>query len=383
MKTRSDSLEDPRGILLIKSRHIGDVLLMAPLIATLKQRHPTSRIAALIKKECAPMLTGHPDLEEVLTFPEKFPGHGKIGLLFRQLAAWWQLSRGPWDLAINTTEGDRGILNAFFSGARKRVGFVNQRREKPWRLHLLTDPIPFAGGKRHMVIHNLDLAGPGVQDRVVRLVATPAEERSALEKLTATGWDGVRPLVQIHPTSRWSFKCWNNAGMAQAADFIYQSGHMPLFTSGPGADERQRLDAILADCQNPYLDLGGQLTLKELAVISRRCVLYFGVDTAPMHMAASQNTPVIALFGPTGVYDWGPWPNGWSGEATPYPELRGMQACDPHLVIQKDWACVPCGKAGCEGSKRSRCLEELDFTTEVLPWLGRKLGKPVGSPHSV
>ncbi|MBF0214350.1 MAG: putative lipopolysaccharide heptosyltransferase III [Magnetococcales bacterium] len=373
MKSTDVSPAAPRGILLIKSRHIGDVLLMAPLISTLKRRHPVSRIAALIKRECAPMLTGHPDLAEVMSFPEPLPGEKRWRLLWRQLRAWIALARGTWDLAINTTEGDRGILNAFFSRAGTRISVVNGRREKSWRLFMLTDPIPFRGGKRHMVIHNLDLAGPGEQDRVVRLVPSKAERDTALEKLRKTGWDAQRPLVQIHPTSRWSFKCWTDTGMAKAADFVYEMGCLALFTCGPGAEERQRLDAILALCDRPCLDLGGQLSLKELAAISGEAILYFGVDTAPMHIAASQNTPVMALFGPTGVYDWGPWPNGWSGEDTPYGALRGVQRSDPHLVIQKDWACVPCGKAGCEGTKRSRCLEELDFTTEVLPWLRERL----------
>ncbi|MBF0627039.1 MAG: putative lipopolysaccharide heptosyltransferase III [Magnetococcales bacterium] len=368
-----ESSLEPRGILLIKSRHIGDVLLMAPLVSTLKQRHPASHIAALVKPECTPMLTHHPHLETVLAFPAPQPGQGKAALLWRQLKAWFTLARGTWDLAINTTEGDRGILNAFFSRAGKRVGFIHPRREKPWRLWLLTDPIPYRGGKRHMVIHNLELAGPGLQDRVVRLVPGAEAQRSALAKLRATGWDGQRPLVQIHPTSRWNFKCWSDTGMAQAADFFHESGWMPLFTCGPGAEERARLDAILALCRHPSGDLGGGLSLKELAAVSGQCRLYFGVDTAPMHIAASQNTPVVALFGPTGVYDWGPWPNGWAGEDTPYGALRGVQRSDPHLVIQKDWACVPCGKAGCEGSKKSRCLDELDFDREVRPWLAERL----------
>jgi heptosyltransferase-3 len=59
-----------------------------------------------------------------------------------------------------------------------------------------------------------------------------------------------------------------------------------------------------------------------------------------MHIAAAVGTPVIALFGPSGEFNWGPWGNG-------------------HVVIKKDWECRPCGKDGCQGSKRSRCLEEI------------------------
>ncbi|MBF0438208.1 MAG: putative lipopolysaccharide heptosyltransferase III [Magnetococcales bacterium] len=363
----------PYQILLIKSRHIGDVLLMAPLISTLKQRYPNSRITALIKEESRAILTGHPHLHRVWTFPKQHEGESRWSFYWRQLKAWWMLSKERWDLAINTTEGDRGILNAFLSRARERVSFINKRQEKPWRLRLLTRPVVFQGGKRHMVIHNLDLAGAGEQDRIVRLIPSAEETQSALKKIQEAGWDGQRPLVQIHPTSRWFFKCWTDEGMAQAADFFHESGCLSLFTCGPGAEERRRLDAILAQCRHPFLDLGGRLSLKELAAVSGQCILYFGVDTAPMHMAASQNVPVVALYGPTGVYDWGPWPNGWQGEDTPYGALNGIQRAHPHLVIQKDWPCVPCGKAGCEGLKQSRCLDQLDFNTEVRPLLAEHL----------
>ncbi len=51
-----------------------------------------------------------------------------------------------------------------------------------------------------------------------------------------------------------------------------------------------------------------------------------------MHLAAAVNTPAVALFGPSGVFNWGPWGEG-------------------HLVIKQDWECLPCGKDGCEGSE--------------------------------
>ena len=61
----------------------------------------------------------------------------------------------------------------------------------------------------------------------------------------------------------------------------------------------------------------------------------------------------MALFGPSGVYNWGPWGEG-------------------HLVIQKGFDCVPCGQDGCEGTKVSRCLVEL-APEEVLAALEKFL----------
>ena len=54
------------------------------------------------------------------------------------------------------------------------------------------------------------------------------------------------------------------------------------------------------------------------------------------------NTPTASIFGPTPSIAWAP---------------KGKR----HVVIEKDLECVPCREKGCEGSEKSRCLDELDF----------------------
>ena len=44
----------------------------------------------------------------------------------------------------------------------------------------------------------------------------------------------------------------------------------------------------------------GQLSLKQLAALTAQAQLFIGVDSAPMHIAAAMQTPVVALFGPSG-----------------------------------------------------------------------------------
>jgi heptosyltransferase-3 len=109
--------------------------------------------------------------------------------------------------------------------------------------------------------------------------------------------------------------------------------------------------AILKECRATPINLVGRLTLKELGALIAQARFFFGVDSAPMHLAAAVGTPAVALFGPSGDFNWGPWGEG-------------------HLVIKKDWDCLPCGRDGCEGSKKSRCLAELS-AAEVLEKMER------------
>ena len=119
-----------------------------------------------------------------------------------------------------------------------------------------------------------------------------------------------------------------------------------VLTSGGEKKELDKIEQILRLCRTKPVSVAGKTTLKQLAALSQRCKFFIGVDTAAMHIAAAVGTPVIALFGPSGEVNWGPWGNG-------------------HVVIKRDFECRPCGKDGCQGSKRSRCLEEIS-EEEVL-----------------
>ena len=361
-------------ILVIKSRHIGDVLLTGPLFSALKSCYPYADITALVKAECAPVLQGHPHVQEVLTFVRRQPEERLDRFFVRQWHWFQRLRAKKFDWVINTTKGDRGIITGFLSGAERRLSLTHAGNEKVWRQLLLTETVSNKPGRRHTVIRNLDLIGAGHGDdaRTVHLVPDANHWPAVRMKLLEQGWDGMQPLVHVHPTSRWFFKCWTDTGVASVIDYCQRQGYRVVLTSGPDARERRKNWNILALCRSNPIEMSGRLSLQQLITLTARCRLFFGVDSAPAHMAAALNVPVLVLFGPSGAFDWGPWPNGWSGEATPYPEHSGIQQAGPHCVIQKAWACVPCGQAGCGETKRSNCLDELQVG-EVLPVLDQML----------
>lgn len=364
-------------ILIIKFRNIGDVLLTGPLASTLKSISAENHITALIKPGTEAMLQHHPHIDEVIISPKRKPEESKFQFLCREIAWLKQIKEKQFDLVINTTEGDHGALIGFFANIKHRLGAEKLNKDKWWRLAMLNETRKSIQGKRHTVVRNLDLLPDldAKQYRHIHLGFTTHDHEHVEALLKRQGWRPDEPLIQIHPTSRWFFKCWNDQFMATIIDHL-QSKHklQVVLTSGPDKCEQDKIDNILSYCQSSPLNLAGRMSLNQTAALSSICKLFFGVDTAPMHMAAALNVPVIAIFGPSGAFDWGPWPNGWSGNDTPYPKQNGIQYCGLHTVIQKDWACVPCGQDGCEGSKRSRCLEETQ-TNEIIPIIDKRLAE--------
>jgi heptosyltransferase-3 len=352
------------NILVIKLRHLGDVLMTTPTLTVLKECYPHSRITMIVNQGTEEMVRDNPCLSEVISLertPKKRPW--EEFLYQRKLIS--SLRQKKLDLSIDFSGGDRGAFLSWLSGAKERIGYHPRRRKQWWWKKAFTQTIKTPGDNRHVVEHHLDalrLLGIDPASPALTFYWKPEDEESLRQILFSKGFDIPKNYAVVHPTSRWMFKTWRLEGYAQVIDHIQQKLGVPvLVTSGPDGKELEAVEEILHQCRTDPVDLSGQLNLKQLGCLIGRAKFFFGVDSAPMHMAAAVGTPVVALFGPSGDHMWGPWGEG-------------------HLVIKKDWACRPCGEDGCQGSKVSRCLTEIT-NDEVISGIETSLNASPAPRH--
>src|SRR5678815_5671283 len=78
-----------RRALVTKLRHHGDVLLTSPVFTVLKRAAPTAEIDALVYRETAPMLAGHPAIAQVHTIDRGWKERG----IAAQAQGEWTLLR--------------------------------------------------------------------------------------------------------------------------------------------------------------------------------------------------------------------------------------------------------------------------------------------------
>ena len=342
-----------RRVLVIKLRHHGDVLLGSPVISMLKRVAPQCEVDALVYADTAPMLEGHPALAQLHVIDRNWKRQG----LWHQAAAESrlisELRARHYDLVVHLSVHTRGawlvrLLRPRWSVApRSRAGFRDNSFTHLYPAQ--SDP------QRHTVETNLDSLRafgmePGPEDkRVIMVPGAKAQARVAgllvQQGLQAGGF------VHVHPASRWAFKCWPAERVAALCDALAAKGLPIVMTSSPDANEK----ALIADVRAardkgaavkaPTVDFSGQLSLRELAALTAQAKLFVGVDSAPMHIAAAMGTPVVAIFGPSGDREWGPW---------------GEVGKNRHRVVASNThPCRPCGMAGCNDSKVSACLTTL------------------------
>ncbi|MFM9972779.1 MAG: putative lipopolysaccharide heptosyltransferase III [Burkholderiales bacterium] len=332
--------------LVVKLRHHGDVLLTTPVLSVLKSHMPQGEIDALVYGDTRAMLDGHPSLTNVFAIDRAWK---KLSFLDRATKEWHLLAalrRRNYDLLIHLTEHPRGAWLARFLHCAYAVAPDYPRRSKFWRAsftHRFSLP---KNPYRHMVEWNLDaLRRIGVQplpeERKPILVAGSEGEAEATQLLKLHGIN-ERSFIHIHPASRWSFKCWPERRNAALIDALASRGERVVLTAAPVADELDFVARIVSHCKSTPINLSGLLSLKGLAALTARAKLFIGVDSAPMHMAAAMGTPVVALFGPSGEKEWGPWS----------PVAR--------VVASNTHTCRPCGIDGCGGGKISDCLVTLE-----------------------
>lgn len=334
-----------RRVLVTKLRHHGDVLLASPVFTVLHRAAPHVEIDALVYSETAAMLEGHPAITQIHTIDRAARRQGMLRKLRAEQRLLSALRARRFDLLVHLTENPRGpalamLLRPRFSVARKRPS-----ASWLWRTSFTHYyPLPRAR-ERHTVETDLDaLRRIGVQPAQAdkALVLKPnATAHATVARLMEVNGLQSKQFLQFHPGSRWLFKCWSVEASAELLNHLLAAGWRIVLTGAPSGAERELTDAILAKTQGDVVNLVGQLTLPELAALTSHARAFVGVDSAPMHIAAAMQTPVIALFGPSGEDAWGPW-------------------LVPHRVLASNqYPCRPCGNDGCGGGKISECLTTL------------------------
>ena len=338
-----------RRVLVTKLRHHGDVLLASPVFTVLKRALPAAEIDALVYRETAPMLEDHPAIAQLHTIDREWKRSGVVSQFRAERGLLRTLRARHYDLVVHLTEHPRGAWLTRLLRPRYAVGRELPHAHWLWRTsfsHYYRLP---RARPRHTVECNLDALRrlglqPATADR--RLVLVPGERDAARarELLAQHGLERQR-FIHLHPGSRWLFKCWTAENYAALVDAIVADGWRVAVTGAPDARERRLVEATLAllseRARAGVANLAGMLNLRELAALTREARAFVGVDSAPMHIAAAMRTPVVALFGPSGDVEWGPW------------------QVTHRVVASTEHPCRPCGNDGCGGGKVSECLTTL------------------------
>jgi len=290
-------------ILFITLSNIGDCILTLPVLDSLRQKYPASRISCLVPPRPREIFTQNPAVDEVIIFDKQIKLIDKIKLFF-------SLSRGNFDLVVD-------LRNSFFGAF-----LPAKKRSSPLRI------IP--SRIKHMKDKHLFWAGfPGYSakgENDLSVVITPKDVDDIDHLLGDRGKAKKNKLIVVAPGCRSHVKCWDKYNFSQICNQLLKEGYGIVLVG----DEFDR--AICSDLQqnssSGILNLCARTTIGQLGALLKKSKLLITNDSAVMHLASYLNVPVVAIFGPTDEKKYGPW----SANSA---------------VVKKDIFCRPCEKAQC------------------------------------
>jgi heptosyltransferase-2 len=310
-------------VLLAQTSFLGDTLLTMPLAKRLKEILPHSRLTVLTRPDTADVFRRSEFVDEVIIDDKRGSNGGLRGIL--SLAR--KLRSQAFDLTLVAHRSFRSALVMWLAGIPRRIGFsssagwffYHETVFHPWGMPELERNLalllPLKPDLRAASTDSLYLAGRN------------DNSESLSERLTAAGVKSSQPIIGLHPGSVWPTKRWLPERFAALADRLQaQCGAKVLLIGGPG--DRVLCGSVAAQCSTEVLDWSGKTTLEELMDLASRLALLVTNDSGPMHIAAANGVPTLALFGPT------------TRELGFFPYGKG------HRVIEKDLECRPCGLHG-------------------------------------
>lgn len=322
----------PERLLVFRPDHIGDVILTTPMLRALRLGFPRTHITILIGSWARDILSGNPDVDEIIVCDLPGLTRGAPVRWRDVLATLWKLRRRRFDAIINPRTSAVTALLSLLCGGGNRWGYDLPKSGWAW-----SDSIPF-DPTCHVVDAMLDLAGAMgcdvPQDAALRLFP---DERARHRADVILGT--IRsPFVVLHQGAGHPTKIWEPERWAAVADWVAEQGYTPVLSGS--AKERDAVQGIRSRMKHEAVNLAGHCDLLTFAEVIGRSRFMVSVDSASMHMAVAMQTPVVALFGPTDSRRWGPYANG----------------C-PNVVVEKKGECPFCKRH--QGCPERECMKKI------------------------
>ena len=333
-----------KRILVLRYRFIGDTILTIPFLRNLRRAEPDAFIAWVVAPGSSDVVQGIPYVDELIFWDPvtiHADSRGTHKTLGDKLGFIRDLRASRFDKAYVLKRSFGSALMGFLSGARQRIGFATEGRS-----FLLTTAVPYRHDQ-HEVQNFLDvLRADGISVTDDHLEAwLSSEERHFADRFFEEA--GVKPgelVIGIHPFAANPPRAWHLDNFIELAEKIQeQFGARILFFGGPG--DQKTLPKIRSTMKQQPLDAVGSTTIRQTIALLSRCHLLVCNDSGIMHLAASMNVPLVALFGPQSPVKFGPW-------------------AESSQIVYSEFPCSPCKQKffkECEPSPRGRpkCLEAI------------------------
>jgi len=321
--TNQDS-EAVEHILVIRFSSLGDILLTAPALRSLRKRFPSAHIDLLVADEFR-------DAAELIPGPNRVLGFNRRGGFTELLTLRRKLSR-CYHVVVDLQNNFRSsFLRTFLFPTL----WVKARRYRIRRWLLIHFKWDLYGDIRPVPIRYID---------AVEMLGCEQDGRGLELKCGDETDSSLKPFVVLCPGAKHFTKRWPEERWIELGNLLSSSGKQVTVLGAQSEHElvsrtRKGIPGAVEFIGKPIQEVGTLLKKAEFAVTN---------DSGIMHLAAGVGTPLISIFGSTvQQFGFGPF-------------------TDKAIIVEQELSCRPCtafGRSSCP-KQHFRCM--MDATAEAV-----------------
>jgi ADP-heptose:LPS heptosyltransferase len=294
------SPHEPPSLLIFRIGSIGDTVVSLPCFHAIARAFPrhrkillTSTIDVAHASSVESVLEGSGLIDATVYFPM---GRGKLAQSFELARKLRQLNVATLVYLAPRPSGLPVIRDLVFfraAGIKDIIGAPLTRALRACRVDPATGELEYEAERLARSLAGsipVDLSRPNWDLRL-----STQERAVAAERLAGLSRSG--PLVALAPGAKIPTKDWGEEHWAGLIGLLQvRIPEMSLvFVGAPG--ERPLTQRLARIWNGAKRDLSGELTPRQAAAVLGRCQVLVCHDSGPMHLAASQGTQCVALFG--------------------------------------------------------------------------------------
>jgi ADP-heptose:LPS heptosyltransferase len=308
-------------VLVARLDSLGDVLLAGPAVRALSR---TAQVTMLVRRGLDAAARLLPGVHDVVEFD----------------AAWVLLDPPPIDhgaiadllSAVQARRFDAAFVLTSFHQSPLPLALLLRMAEVPWIGASCEDYPGSLLDLRHRAPDGLPESERNLS--LTRAAGFPADEMGARLAVRQPLPDisdrvGTEPYVVFHPGAAVPARRPTATHSREIVAALLAAGYRVVVTGS--ADEATLTGFVAGGAAD---DLGGQLSMAELAAVLARADAVVAPNTGPAHLAAAVGTPVVSLFAPVvPAQQWAPYgvPRVLLGDQLAPCRGTRMRACSiPH-----------------------------------------------------
>ena len=319
-------------ILIIKLTAVGDVVLSTAAFKAIRHKFPNAQISCLTSSAASAILAGCPHINDVIVFDPQDKNFKDL------LSKARELRRYHFDKVIDLQNNRLSHLLSFLVFPKESYGYDNGKLS-----FLLSRKIKNNIRNISPVEHQfriLKMLGIDYNPDLSLELFPSSQDEAYVNQLLDSEWlSGPHIIVglNISASRQWPSKNWSVEQMAKLCD-ILGNKNIRVILTGENKDKVLSRKLISKARAKPA-SFVGKTSILQLAALIKHCQVYISPDSAPLHVAAGMQVPIIAFFGPT-------------------DPRRHMPPASQGVILHKPMKCSPCYSGICK-MKTHACMDEI------------------------